>query len=1015
MTLPEPTLRALGALPVALLLSLAAQAQVTAGGDDCAAATVYTLPAGGSDGGLFDNCAATDDGFASPFNCLSDAGTGPAAELGDVWFRVESAEDALEVVVEAYDAGGNGLPDPQFLVFESNGGCGGYTLLACATDLGGGTARTIVTNLNPARPRFVLVSGADGACGEFRITVTSRASTGDPAADCAGAVVLCDVSLDPAPVDDLIGVGDVANESFRDGCLDGLESNTYWYKFSVATGGRLAFTLTPEVASDDLDFALYRIPDLRSCPTTDVAACQTGRVPANTSGETGLRAGAGGDFGAERTVAAGEVYALLVNASGPASGEGFSLSLAGTTAAFGQADVAFDVDLLSNACGEARFLISPTGPLFADVPGVSYSWTFGNPPDEQVVPGRRNSVYTATASGTIPFTYTITTPYPGCDNASTLTQNLALVEGGVQIGAPVVEQPSCGAGATPTGTVTFDAPPPSSLGYIYSYTRDGGLPQEAGPDPVFDDLPPGEYVFNVIPLDGCPSRSFGPYILAVPAGTVPVRRDDLSIAAPTCGVPTGTLTVPLGSGGARTFSVDDGPDQTSNVFAGLAPGPHFVDIDEVGACGVRLEFEIPDVPPAPVLGTPDVTPASCEVAADGLVEVVIESSPPGQRLYSIDGGTPQSSPTFGGLAADLYAISVTAGGSCASEQTALVTVGEAEPLSQPAVAPPTCAGSLSGQIAPGVGDAPGTVYSLDGIDYTGGPIFRDLEAETYTLYGRSPEGCVSTAQVIVPEGEPLALEAEATAPGCAGADDGRLQLVSLGRTFEYALEDGPYGPSRVFDGLEARSYLVRARDTEAPFCEGEAVVDVPLPGPEAGRLELGGPTEISYGTAYVVDAAALTDLGSSYTFAYSGIDPIECVDADCQVVSVAPLETTDLLVSTVSPAGCVLTGSLTISVSVDAGVYLPTAFSPDGDGTNEVWRPRVSPAVGRIFAVRVYDRLGAAVFETFDPPLTPDMPGWRGTVGDDAQEASTGVYVAVVEAEVAGQRQVFTGDVTLVR
>lgn len=1015
MTLPTLALSAVGALAIALLCPLAARAQVTAGADDCAAATAYTLPTGGSDGGLFDNCSATDDNFASPFNCLSDAGTGPAAELGDVWYRIESFEDALEVVVESYDVNGNPLPDPQFLVFESDGSCGGYTLLECANAVGSGLARTIVTNLDPARTRFVLVSGADGACGEFRITLTSRPSTNEPAADCSGAQVLCDASLDPAPVDALLGVGDVANESFRDGCLGGLEANTYWYKWTVATTGRLAFTLTPEFPSDDLDFALYRIPDLRSCPTDDVVACQTGRAAGNPTGETGLRTGGGGDFGAELTVAAGEHYALLVNASGPSSGEGFELSLAGTTATFGRADVDFDVTLLDNACGEARYLIEPTGELFANVPGVSYSWTFGTPPDEVQVNGRRNSVYTATADGTVPFAYAITTPYPSCDNSNTITETLSLVEGGIQIGAPVVEQPACGAGATPTGTVTFDPPPPTSLGYIYSYTRDGGRPQEAGSEPTFDNLPPGEYVFNVIPLDGCPSRSFGPYTLAVPAGTVPVRREDLSVEQPTCTVPTGTLTVPLGTGGARTFSVDGGPDQANNVFAGLTPGEHFVDIDEVGACGVRLEFTVPDVPPAPVLADPEVTPASCEVASDGIIEIAIERSPSGQRLFAIDGGTPQTSPSFGGLAPDLYTVSVTAGGSCASEQTVLVTVGEAEPLSPPAVAAPTCAGSLSGQIAPGVGDPPGTLYSLDGIDYSGGPVFRDLEAETYTLYGRSPEGCVSTAQVIVPPGEPLALEVDATAPGCAGADDGRLEVVSLGRTFEYALADGPYGPDREFDGLEALTYTVRARDTQAPFCEGESDVAVPLPGPEAGRLDLGGSVEIRYGSSYVVDAAALTDLGSSYDYTYSGLEAIECVDPACQVVSVAPLETADLIVNTVSPAGCALEGRLTVSVSVDAGVYLPTAFSPDGDGNNEVWRPRVSAAVGRIFAVRVYDRLGAAVFETFDPPLSPDMPGWRGTVGNDDQEASTGVYVAVVEAEVAGQRQVFTGDVTLLR
>ena len=986
-------------------------------GDACPVATPVALAPGQTSAARYHNRDATDDGFASPLNCLSDAGAGAAAELGDVWFRVESAEETLEVTVEADDAGGDPLPAPQFLVLESAGACAGYALLACATDVGGGTARAVLTGLNPGRVRYVLVSGADGGRGAFRLTLTSRPVNDEPAADCRAAEVLCSATADPAPVAELRGVGAVPNESFRDACLDGREANTYWYKWRVATAGELAFALTPDVVADDLDFALYRVPDLQSCDPKELVACGTGRAPAAAGGQTGLRAGGGADFGPPVDAAAGEVYALLVNASGASSGRGFRLSLAGTTATFGRADPAFDVTVLDNACGRLRYRVEPTGAPFADVDGVSYGWSLGTGPDAPTRAGRRVQVFATTAGGPLPLALEVTTPYAGCDDRLEVTVDEDLVEGGVQIGEPLVEQPACGAGATPTGTVTFAGPPPGD-GYVYSYRRDGGTPEGVGADSVFAGLPPGEYVFAVNPLDGCTSREYGPYTLAVPDGAVATRAGDLRVDAPTCDVPTGTLTVTdtVDGAGARTYAVDDGAPQASPVFAGLAPGPHFVDIDEVGLCGVRLEFTVGEVPAAPELGEAVVGAASCEVARDGTVEVVVARSPPGERLFSLDDGTPQTSPTFGGLAPGRYTARVTAGGSCPTAQGLLVPVGAPAPLDEPVVATPTCAGSLGGQIAPGPGDAPGTAYSLDGIDYTGGPVFGDLEAGVYTLYGRSPDGCVATARAEVPPGPPLALAAEGVAPGCAGARDGRIDVADAGRSFEYALGDGAYGPERAFRDLAAGTYVVRARDTAPPFCEGVAEVTIPVPGPDATRLDLGAPVDVPYNTPYVVDGAVATGLGTDFAYAYGGVEGATCRDVDCQVIEVTPLETTAVAVSATGPAGCTFTGELTLRVAVDAGVFAPTAFSPNGDGDNDEWRPRLTPAVGRVFAVRVYDRLGALVWQALDPAVdNGPLPGWRGTVGDDDEEAPSGVYVAVVEAEVAGLRRVVAADVTLVR
>ena len=85
-------------------------------------------------------------------------------------------------------------------------------------------------------------------------------------------------------------------------------------------------------------------------------------------------------------------------------------------------------------------------------------------------------------------------------------------------------------------------------------------------------------------------------------------------------------------------------------------------------------------PAAPVLT--HVNNTSCLGAPNGSVTV---SGPTGAGFsYAINGGEPQSSPTFSGLAADTYSVTVTDGNGCTSSGTETVET-EGNTVVQPAV------------------------------------------------------------------------------------------------------------------------------------------------------------------------------------------------------------------------------------------------------------------------------------------------------------------------------------------
>jgi gliding motility-associated-like protein len=90
------------------------------------------------------------------------------------------------------------------------------------------------------------------------------------------------------------------------------------------------------------------------------------------------------------------------------------------------------------------------------------------------------------------------------------------------------------------------------------------------------------------------------------------------------------------------------------------------------------------------------------------------------------------------------------------------------------------------------------------------------------------------------------------------------------------------------------------------------------------------------------------------------------------------------------------------------GVYVPTAFSPNGDGRNDDFK---AMAFGKIqgFELTVYNRWGEVIFKTNDR-----LKGWDGKVAGTEQRTDVYVWTCRYHFEGEGE-QVKKGTVTLVR
>ena len=107
--------------------------------------------------------------------------------------------------------------------------------------------------------------------------------------------------------------------------------------------------------------------------------------------------------------------------------------------------------------------------------------------------------------------------------------------------------------------------------------------------------------------------------------------------------------------------------------------------------------------------------------------------------------------------------------------------------------------------------------------------------------------------------------------------------------------------------------------------------------------------------------------------------------------------------------GCTDSSFVTVKVfRTNPQVFVPTAFTPNRDGRNDVFRP-IAVGITKIEYFRVFNRWGQLVFST-----TTDEQGWDGKI--NGKEQATGTFVWVVKAvDYTGKAVFAKGTVTLIR
>ncbi|MDP4217757.1 MAG: gliding motility-associated C-terminal domain-containing protein [Bacteroidota bacterium] len=110
--------------------------------------------------------------------------------------------------------------------------------------------------------------------------------------------------------------------------------------------------------------------------------------------------------------------------------------------------------------------------------------------------------------------------------------------------------------------------------------------------------------------------------------------------------------------------------------------------------------------------------------------------------------------------------------------------------------------------------------------------------------------------------------------------------------------------------------------------------------------------------------------------------------------------------------GCSASG--TFAVKVSSPIRVPNAFTPNGDGRNDVFYVLGGPDGSMIRDLSVYSRSGQRVFHVHDVPPGDPAFGWNGSIKGSKAQTGNYMYVAIV-ALADGTKEEFKGNILLIR
>ncbi|MCK5782796.1 MAG: gliding motility-associated C-terminal domain-containing protein, partial [Flavobacteriales bacterium] len=372
----------------------------------------------------------------------------------------------------------------------------------------------------------------------------------------------------------------------------------------------------------------------------------------------------------------------------------------------------------------------------------------------------------------------------------------------------------------------------------------------------------------------------------------------------------------------------------------------------------------------------------------------------GASTYSWSNGATGSSINVSPSSTITYTVSGTDVNSCENTADVTLTVNPS-PVITIVTTPDYCDSGNGTAIATASGATAPYQYNWNTIPAQNTDIANSLTAGNYTVTITDDNGCSNTATATVEAQAGFSLSSSSEPEHC-GQMDGSAQVIvsNAVNPLTYTWSHNASLNSTDATALSSGTYTVTVSDGECTRIEDILVSS--MNGPIAGFIL--NPTVISLEDPVlnVIDAST----GASTWF------------YDFDDGSTSTLQNTThtynnegeyIIMQVVTDNfGCTDTAWQSIIVNESFTFFIPNAFSPNGDGKNDLFHPYGIGIDGDTWVMRIYDRWGHTVFYTTDI----NQP-WDGNYDGDVNKTSQGVYsYHIMFKTSSGKDKEFFGRVT---
>lgn len=580
------------------------------------------------------------------------------------------------------------------------------------------------------------------------------------------------------------------------------------------------------------------------------------------------------------------------------------------------------------------------------------------------------------------------------------------------------------------------------------------------------NLPAGTISVSVVDGGGCTASVSA--TLTAPANCCTFTIS-ANTTLPGCGTANGSISLTVSNGsGNYTYNWSNGQSTSSLSALQAGTYPVTITDNAFAGCTRDTSFTLSN-PNSPTINTLNLVQETCQGTSDGSITIVASGGSGSLSYQWSANAATGNLATAANLTAGQYYFTVTDIANCQTSGTATIQSGICCNLQIAVTATPTNCGLNNGAISVQAtnGNTPYN-YALKPGPLQTDSFFNQLPAGSYEVLVVDNNGCADSASVTVAAStNTLAITFATTDVSCNGGADGTIVSNVTGGSplYNYLWSNG--STNSTISAVSAGQYIVSVTDNDGCSVTGTAVVSQPAPlvvtlgndttictgnqislqGPagyqtyswstgETGsqiqtnttglyiltvtdnnncsasasvninvaipvKPDIGSDISITEGESTLLSATNIS--GANGTYLWSPAQTLSC--SNCNAPVATPATNTIYTLLYADANNCTVSDTILVSVAPVGNIFFPTAFSPNGDGNNDIYR--VLGSSPKFFRLKIFNRWGEQVFESNNI-----NDGWDGIYKGLPQPMAVYVYSCTVTLQ-NNQTRDYKGSITL--